>query len=208
MKEFVEECRREWKRLGVPDPIADEMAADLAADLDEAEAEGASAEDVLGSAALDPRSFAGAWAAERGVARDSRPRRFGRLLRRSRIPAAVAAFALVAITGTVLVLVASPGSARLALSTSVGPLRVGPSRFAVVTPRIRALRTRGAHPIRPALPHVLIARPRIVAAAAGTADGVLRTAGSVLLVAGLAGIVLSTLLWFALGSAGWSLRPR
>ena len=33
MSQFVEECRREWKRLGVPDPVANEMAADLAADL-------------------------------------------------------------------------------------------------------------------------------------------------------------------------------
>ena len=31
MNEFIEECRREWRRLGVPDPIANEMAADLAA---------------------------------------------------------------------------------------------------------------------------------------------------------------------------------
>ena len=33
MNEFVEECRREWRRLGVPDPIANEMAADLTADI-------------------------------------------------------------------------------------------------------------------------------------------------------------------------------
>jgi hypothetical protein len=44
------------------------MAADLEADLKEAEAEGASAEEVLGSGAFDPRSFAASWAAERGVA--------------------------------------------------------------------------------------------------------------------------------------------
>jgi hypothetical protein len=64
---FVKECRREWKRLRVPDPVANEMAADLTADLAEAEAEGASIEDVLGSSAFDPRSFAASWAAERGV---------------------------------------------------------------------------------------------------------------------------------------------
>ncbi len=67
MSEFVEECRREWKRLGVPDPIAGEMAADLAADLAEAEADGVSAEQVLGSGAFDPRGFAASWASERGV---------------------------------------------------------------------------------------------------------------------------------------------
>lgn len=68
MSEFVEECRREWKRLRVPDPVANEMAADLEADLAEAEAEGDSAEQVLGSGAFDPRSFAASWAAARGVA--------------------------------------------------------------------------------------------------------------------------------------------
>jgi hypothetical protein len=67
MSEFVEECRREWKRLGVPDPIAGEMAADLAADLAEAEADGVAAEQVLGSGAFDPRAFAASWASERGV---------------------------------------------------------------------------------------------------------------------------------------------
>ena len=67
MSDFVEQCRREWKRLGVPDPLAAEMAADLAADLKEAEAEGVSAEELLGSSAFDPRSFAASWAAERGI---------------------------------------------------------------------------------------------------------------------------------------------
>jgi hypothetical protein len=67
VSKFVKECRREWKRLRVPDSVANEMAADLTADLDEAEAEGASIEDVLGSSAFDPRSFAASWAAERGV---------------------------------------------------------------------------------------------------------------------------------------------
>jgi hypothetical protein len=67
MIEFVEECRREWKRLGVPDPVSNEMAADLTADIEEAEAEGGSAEDVLGDSFFDPRRFAAAWAGARGV---------------------------------------------------------------------------------------------------------------------------------------------
>jgi hypothetical protein len=69
VSQFVEECRREWKRLRVPSTIADEMANDLSADLAEAEADGATAEDVLGSGASDPRAFAAAWASERGIAR-------------------------------------------------------------------------------------------------------------------------------------------
>lgn len=67
MSEFVEECRREWKRLRVPDPVANEMAADLAADLREAEVEGASPEELLGDAAFDPQAFARSWAQERGL---------------------------------------------------------------------------------------------------------------------------------------------
>ena len=67
MSEFVEQCRQEWRRLGVPDPLADEMAADLQTDLGEAEAEGVSAEELLGSSVFDPRSFAAAWANERGI---------------------------------------------------------------------------------------------------------------------------------------------
>jgi hypothetical protein len=67
VSEFVDECRREWCRLGVPDPVANEMAADLTADLEEAEAEGGSPEDVLGNSVFDPRRFAAAWASARGV---------------------------------------------------------------------------------------------------------------------------------------------
>ncbi len=78
MNEFVEECRREWRRLGVPDPIANEMAADLTADIEEAEAEGGSAEDVLGSSAFDPRRFAASWAVARGVTGPLAPDRMRR----------------------------------------------------------------------------------------------------------------------------------
>lgn len=67
MSDFVEQCRGEWRRLGVPDPLSEEMAADLASDLREAEAEGVSTEELLGSSAFDPRSFAASWAAERGI---------------------------------------------------------------------------------------------------------------------------------------------
>ena len=67
MSDFVEQCRSEWRRLGVPDPLAEEMATDLASDLSEAEAEGVSADEFLGSSVFDPRSFAASWAAERGI---------------------------------------------------------------------------------------------------------------------------------------------
>ena len=67
MSTFVKECRREWARLGVADALAEEMATELATDLAEAEAEGVSVEELLGSGAFDPRSFAASWAAERGI---------------------------------------------------------------------------------------------------------------------------------------------
>ncbi len=73
MSEFIDECRREWKRLGVPDPIANEMAVDLAADIAEAEAEGGSAEDVLGDSVFDARRFAASWAGARGVISQKAP---------------------------------------------------------------------------------------------------------------------------------------
>jgi hypothetical protein len=67
MSDFVEHCRGEWRRLGVPDALAEEMAADLTSDLEEAKADGISAQELLGNSAFDPRSFARSWAAERGI---------------------------------------------------------------------------------------------------------------------------------------------
>lgn len=71
MSAFVEECRREWERLGVPDLLADEMAADLEADLAEAEAEGVSVAEIVGES--DPRRFAATWASERGLVSQPAP---------------------------------------------------------------------------------------------------------------------------------------
>jgi hypothetical protein len=89
VNEFVNECRREWKRLGVRRSTADEMATELGTDLEEG-----TPEEVLGADATDPRSFARAWAAERGVVRGHR---------RARLPAALAVAALIAaIAGAVL----------------------------------------------------------------------------------------------------------
>ena len=86
---FVSECRHEWRRLGVGDAVANEMAAELAADLDEAAAEGISAPEVLGQAAFDPRAFASAWATERGVTRPH-PTRSRLLPRPTKLVAVVA----------------------------------------------------------------------------------------------------------------------
>jgi hypothetical protein len=107
VNDFVEHCRREWKRLRVPDAVADEMAAELAADLQEAAAEGASPEEVLGSGASDPRSFAASWAAERAVIP---PTPLTVRLRRSLIQPATAVLTIVAATGAALVIFASPNA--------------------------------------------------------------------------------------------------
>lgn len=87
MSDFVEECRREWRRLGVPGALAEEMAADLASDLGDAEAEGISAEEFLGT---EPRAFAAAWAAERGIVPSPSPPRRPRFLAAFTVLASIA----------------------------------------------------------------------------------------------------------------------
>ena len=115
MTAFVEECRREWKRLGVPELLADEMATELESDLAEAEAEGVSAAEILGES--DPRRFAESWASERGLVTD-RPEK-----RRRRIwPWVVGAVAFLFIASTV----------ALTLLASIGSHSTGPSIAHVV----------------------------------------------------------------------------
>ncbi len=152
MIEFVDECRREWRRLGVADPIANEMAADLTADLEEAEAEGGSAEDVLGSSLFDPPRFAADWADARGVTGTTKPVDPAAPPLRGRHgwyrPAAVVAVSTVgflmaltagaavvarhssAVAAPVRAILTVPGSTRL-----VGPFPFGlPGRYAVGAP--------------------------------------------------------------------------
>jgi hypothetical protein len=114
VNDFVEQCRREWSRLGVPDPLADEMAADLAADLGEAEAEGVSAEELLGSSASDPRSFAASWAAERGII----PASPGQKNPRRRPPILVAFTALAALGLIVAAALLLSGEPKLSLNAA------------------------------------------------------------------------------------------
>jgi hypothetical protein len=66
MSDVVRECKRTWRRLGVPRDVAAEMAADLEADLAAAAQEDLRPEGLVGP---DPRAFAAAWATERGVVR-------------------------------------------------------------------------------------------------------------------------------------------
>lgn len=179
MNNFVEECRREWKRLGVPDPVANEMAEELAADLRQAEAEGVPPEEVLGSGGSDPRAFAGAWSAERGLTHQPRSTK-------SRFAVAAGAFALLAIAGAVLVIAASP-------STSPRPVLATPGTGAVPRPGIVSI---AAPPSPAGEDWNLVATDVLVVARTASDDGIDgRLIGWVVLFAGLAGVVLSTLSW-------------
>ncbi len=194
MNDFVEQCRREWKRLRVPDDVADEMAADLSADLHEAEAEGASVEEVLGSGASDPRTFAASWAVERAVIP---PPRLTARPRTALVATAIAALTLVAVLGAALVLFASPS--------------VSESTTAVDVPgELRGPRAPAGWPKARVAPAPAYASPRTVSGVWIQHDGrgvllvepngsgvEINEVGSILLIVGLVGVVpaLLFLLW-------------
>jgi hypothetical protein len=112
MTDFVEQCRAEWRRLGVPDELSEEMAADLASDLSEAEADGISAEELLGR---DPRSFAASVAAERAII--PAPPSPGKARRRPLLLATFTAVAALVLIFAALSL--ATGQPRAALTTTV-----------------------------------------------------------------------------------------
>jgi hypothetical protein len=192
VNDFVEECRREWRRLRVPDQIANEMAADLAADLEEAEAEGVSPAEVLGSGASDPRAFAASWAAERGVVPP--PSLRDRLSRRALLLGATAVLTTIAAIGAALVLFESPHASAPPAAIRIPPeFALAPAPATIATLRVP--------------PPPIFAAPRAPLAVWIKADGrgvVLSRAnptgvdihvvGSILLIVGIAGVILSSLL--------------
>jgi hypothetical protein len=130
MNDFVEQCRREWRRLGVPDRQAEEMATDLASDLGEAEADGVSAEELLGQSVFDPPSFAATWAAERGLI--PIPPSPGPARRR---PLVLVAFTiLAAVTMVVAAVLLITGEPRAAIVASKSPHLTPPAAGSVVPP--------------------------------------------------------------------------
>jgi hypothetical protein len=148
---FVKKCRREWKRLRVPEAIANEMAADLEADLKEAEADGASLEEVLGTAVFDPPAFAASWAAERGVipppATSSKPGLDGRT------PFVIAGvtLALIAALGAGMVIASHVGATRQVAIDAAGPImsihgEVPCQRFEVPVKRVVVVPCAGLQP--------------------------------------------------------------
>jgi hypothetical protein len=179
VKGFVDQCRREWERLGVPDAIANEMAADLAADLAEAEADGVSAEEVLGTGIFDPRAFAASWAEARGLLDSpaTKPRR-------RRGPLLVAAVAGVSVLVAALALAAfgvRHGSVSVARVRH--PFEVGPGTFRVGP-----------------LPGGLVDHSRLVP------DGLL-IAVAVLFIIGMIGVVTALVYW-STSHGGFGARGR
>ena len=143
MTAFVEECRREWKRLGVPDSLAEEMAAELEADLAEAEADGVSAAEILGES--DPRRFARTWATERGLVPEPQPKK-NRTWIWITASLVLLVFLLLVFPAFAIVGVSSGGSETVEVSPvrRAGPLRVPkllglPVCKAVVTANIAGL---------------------------------------------------------------------
>jgi hypothetical protein len=119
------------------------MAADLTADIEEAEAEGGSAEDVLGNSVFDPRRFAASWAGARGVTAPTLPDRppMRRTVPAIAVTAVAAFFALAAIAlligrrsasaaVSVRGILGDPGSVRLfgpgPVSPAIRSFRFGP----------------------------------------------------------------------------------
>jgi hypothetical protein len=208
---FIEECRREWKRLRVPDPLADEMAADLAADLEEAEAEGVTPEEVLGSDTSDPRSFAASWAAERGVIP---PRLTGRLSRRSLMLAGIAALTITAAIGAALVIFASPDASAPPTAIRVpapppSPATVwvaGLSREDAALAQLRAAVLTNENAVAQREAVLLQANgDSVLALPRAHGPGVeIHTVGSILLIVGIAGSLVSMLFLLWLFRA----RPR
>jgi hypothetical protein len=178
VNEYVAECRREWTRLGVSNAMADEMAAELEADLDEAP----SLDEVLGSDAADARAFARRWAHERGVVPTLR-----RGLRPG-VAAALTAFALAAIAGALLMVFASPShSERFAIAKVPQIVSVGPQRV-LSGPPLRVTFERAAVAVTATPPPLVQLAPIDDSGVDGD------TVGLVLLIVGLAGFVPLALL--------------
>jgi hypothetical protein len=179
MNTFVAACRREWRRLGVPEAVANEMASDLGADLAEAESDGVSPEEVLGNGFFDPESFASSWATARGVVEGS-PRPGPGIRRRPWArPTAGLACAVAVLLGAVVLAAGRRGS-------SVAVAGVPFRRPAVLR--------------MPPVPGGLIRPQAFVIAHQGAAFALF---GAVLLLVGLVGSAVTLWLW-----RPWSGRRR
>jgi hypothetical protein len=119
VSQFVQQCRKEWDRLGVPPAFANEMAADLEADLAEARADGVSPEEVLGNGYFDAECFAASWAIARGVVSVT-PRDRSTIQVRSLVLALGALFGAV-LAGAGFLILVRPRFGSRAVAVAVGP---------------------------------------------------------------------------------------
>lgn len=180
MSQFVDQCRQEWSRLGVPDPAANEMAADLEADLKEAESDGVSAEEVLGNGAFDPRSFAASWARERGLvqyASAQPPAAAPPAEHRAKQPrtlSLVLAFAVLAVVGAVLWIIGSRQALAVVAPVMGKPVPASPG-----------------FPFRP--PGTIVQPGAVVQRFVGLDP--FHTAGSLLLLIGVVGMITLLVSW-------------
>ena len=197
MNKFVEQCRHEWKRLGVPDSVAEEMTAELAADLNEAEADGVSARELLGNAATDARSFAASWADERAVIPLAGAT--ARLPGRTLILAAIAALTIITAVGAGLVLLASPQATAPPAASDV-LLAAPPEPTSIpVSAQLPVVSPDGLHRVWIASDGLVTVRPT------GGSGVEIHTAGSILLIVGIAGVITSLLLllWSSRAGNDW-----
>ncbi len=139
MTRFVDECQKEWGRLGVPTAEANEMAADLEADLAEAQADGASPEQVLGNGYFDPRSFAASWALARGFVRPDPRARDSITIRVRSLVLGVCALVGVVLAVIGLLIVVGSGFSRQGVAVAVrqGFIGPGPPQVSVLPPNSR-----------------------------------------------------------------------
>ncbi|MGH9080819.1 MAG: hypothetical protein ACRDYE_12245 [Acidimicrobiales bacterium] len=166
MSTFVDACRKEWDRLGVPEGVANEMAADLEADLTEADTDGVSPEEVLGNGYFDPESFAALWATERGVVSDDLRGREVNRVRSWRLASAS---------------LASAAAVMLGLAILVGVRHSSVSVAGVAFRR----------PLMPPVPSIFVAPHGILPV---RQSGAFVAIGLVLLLVGLVGLAIT--LWF------------
>ena len=144
MSVFVDHCRREWDRLGVPAAFANEMAADLEADLAEARADGVSPEEVLGNGYFDAECFAASWAIARGVVSVT-PRDRNTIRVRSLVLALGALFGAVVAGVGFLILVRPRFSAQAVAATSIRRFNGSPPPILVNPQQILLRRNRECH---------------------------------------------------------------
>jgi hypothetical protein len=169
VNEFVSECRREWKRLGVPRSTIDEMAAELDRDLDEG-----TPEEVLGTDAANAPAFARTWAEARGVIRERQ---------RSRVPAILTALALIpTVVGAALMV--SDDTSGSTSTVTVQSLTFAPSPKMQTIPSPETILAYAAH-------NRAVAAQESARLEEQNEDA--NSIGTVLLIAGLAVLLPSTL---------------